>query len=37
VFAIQRKKKILEIDSYFGANIVSKADLEAEKESKNKF
>lgn len=36
VMAIQRKKRILDIDAYFGSNIVPMADLEQIKATKNK-
>lgn len=37
VFAIQRKKRVLEIDAYFGMTLITHADLEAIKQGKNKF
>ena len=37
VFAIQRKKKILDINSYFGQNLAPASEIETIKASKNKM
>lgn len=37
VFAIQRKKRILEIDAYFGLTLIPEGELATIKEVRNKF
>ena len=37
IFAIQRKKRILDINSYFGGSIATSTDIETMKQSRNKM